>query len=234
MVRGRSVAVIGGSNLLEGIQQGEYIDSHDVVLRVNLHWPSPIFIKGEDGWNKDDIWSDSKPVDLTADIGKRTDIVFQAVSAWRPKRFAAMDVKLVVVRGDPNFQRDFLASEGTKHWLYPRFAELCRDCEEKGTTVEYFSPQYNHLYPKWSPNTGLLALKTVMYEQPSKVYVVGFDFSVFHNRVVNWINHDPHKDREYFRDHIATDPRVELHSIVQEAMGTDFVQPTFDPQIKMI
>ena len=220
MVRGKSVAVVGGSNLLEGIGQGEYIDSHDVVLRVNLHWPCPIFLEDQR--------------DLSVDIGQRTDIVFQAVSAWRPGRFHQMDIKLVIIRGNDRFVQDFLSHDTPTHWLHPMFLQILDDCEQRGTAVEYFSPKYDHIYPEWNPNTGLLALKTVMYEEPSKVYVAGFDFSVFHNRVVNWYHHDPLKDRQYFRNHIATDPRVEMHPIVRKAVESDYVHPTFSPQIKMI
>ena len=219
MVRRKSIAVIGGSNNLVGIGQGDYIDSHDVVLRINLHWPCPIFHEPQQ--------------DVTCDIGQRTDILFQAIAAWRPERFFSMSPQLVMIRGDKDFLVNFVTPHHPYHWLYPKYQQILEDCESKGVEVEHFHPNYGHLYPTWNPNTGLLALKTVMFENPSKVYVVGFDFSTTHNQAINWTNHDPGHDREYFRKHIAIDPRVELHPLVDEAKDSNYTYVRHRNKIKI-
>ena len=44
-IEGRSVAIVGRAEYLNQLEQGELIDSHEVVIRVhsNLPWPSPPF-----------------------------------------------------------------------------------------------------------------------------------------------------------------------------------------------
>lgn len=218
LIRGKRVAVIGGSSELVGIQQGSHIDSHDVVLRVNLHWPCPIFYEPQH--------------DATEDIGERTDIVFQAMAAWRHERFLAMPApKLVLLRGAASILRK--GTSAAPDWSFPHLELITEGCRSRGVELQYASPTYDHLYPCWSPNTGLLALKCVMEENPAEVYVAGFDFSFFHYRAVNFTNHEPLLDRKYFRDQIASDPRVRLHSIVRKAMEMEYEHP-FDPTIKML
>ncbi len=45
LVEGKSVAIVGRAEYLNEIEQGELIDSHDVVIRTqsNLPWPSPAY-----------------------------------------------------------------------------------------------------------------------------------------------------------------------------------------------
>lgn len=44
-ISGKSVAIVGRAEYLNEVEQGEFIDSHDIVIRThsNLPWPSPPF-----------------------------------------------------------------------------------------------------------------------------------------------------------------------------------------------
>lgn len=61
-VKGKSIIIVGPSPYLKGKQKGEFIDSHDIVIRMNK------------GWNI--------PPDMQKDYGTRTDIRWHCMSEY--------------------------------------------------------------------------------------------------------------------------------------------------------
>ena len=70
LIEGKSVAIVGRAEYLNDLEQGELIDSHEVVIRVqsNLPYPSPKF---EIEFDTDKSFV---PTDFHSRLGKRTTI----------------------------------------------------------------------------------------------------------------------------------------------------------------
>lgn len=69
---GKRVALVGPASTLRGSRMGPYIDSFDVVVRLNHSWPLPSA--------------------LTADVGSRTDVLYHNLNP-KKQRFRRRDVR---------------------------------------------------------------------------------------------------------------------------------------------
>lgn len=65
-LKGKTVVLVGPANTIRGKKLGEFIDSHDVVVRLNHAWPLPEEAK--------------------EDIGSRTDIIYHNLNPLRAPR----------------------------------------------------------------------------------------------------------------------------------------------------
>lgn len=65
-LKGKTVVLVGPANTLRGKKLGEFIDSHDIVVRLNHAWPLPEEAK--------------------EDIGSRTDVIYHNLNPLRAPR----------------------------------------------------------------------------------------------------------------------------------------------------
>lgn len=155
-VNGKTVALVGPAASTLGRKQGAFIDSHDIIVRLNLGCPVPP--------NKAD------------DLGTRTDVLYHVlfdprihrskehrhspgqVWAWR-----AAGVRFLCTRQDP------------EHSRVTRFRPKLGDILPLVTMPSEFQKPFRaHLGT--NPNTGTLAIVHLLAAGARSVWVTGFDF----------------------------------------------------------
>lgn len=212
-VNGKRVAVIGGSESVIGTRFGKKIDSYDVVVRINCHWPCPLKLR--------------PACDATEDIGKRTDIFFGSFGYLQMSRFKRMKVnmKLVVFNNFKNNHNSLEYYERKKQDWNDKQTEKFDELEKmlKRRNIEYYWYAERHEVPKTSfkATSGLLALLALLSKEPTEIFVTGFDFYTLGTPQMAWINHDPLRERNYFREHVASDKRVVLDDTAEKSLKSD-------------
>jgi hypothetical protein len=148
LIEGKRIAYVCPSPHLKGMKMGEYIDSHDLVVRVNQ-----AYHMREEDWE---------------DYGRRTDILMNClninkINALRENMDYARSLKYIVCpmvsMWDIQRVHDFLDETGTP-WHNVCDGYLFKVFKEVGTTC----------------NTGLMGVITLLNYDVKEVYVTGMTF----------------------------------------------------------
>jgi hypothetical protein len=148
LIEGKRIAYVCPSPHLKGMKMGEYIDSHDLVVRVNQ-----AYHMREEDWE---------------DYGQRTDILMNClninkINALRKNMDYARSLKYIVCpmvsMWDIQRVNDFLDETGTP-WHNVCDGYLFKVFKEVGTTC----------------NTGLMGVITLLNYDVKEVYVTGMTF----------------------------------------------------------
>lgn len=202
-LRGKRVAIVGsGPGVLDN--EPGFVDSHDVVVRVNNYKTSPAaggrtdvlysFFGGSIRKTRDELIADG--VGLC--ICKCPDTKFME-SAWHERNGKSHGV---------DFR--YIYRDRAAWWFCPTFVPA----------LEEFLTVFNMLGQR-IPSTGFSALLAVLEHAPTSIYLTGFDFfaSRIHNVSEPWrpgnpndpIGHAPERERAWLaahRDGIAMDRRL--------------------------
>lgn len=197
-IEGKTVAIVGsGPGVL--LNKSGYIDSHDVVIRVNNY-------------------------KLSLETGQRTDIYYSffGASIRKHRKDLIRDGVKMCICKCPNakFMESRWHTRNGKHrgtdfrYIY----EGRRDwwfCKTYVPTVDEFMESFN-LLGGHVPTTGFAAIYEVLKYNPASVYITGFDFfmSGVHNVNEPWkagdpsdpICHVPEEELKWLRDNINTYP----------------------------
>jgi len=154
-VKDKRVIIVGPAGYLQGQQKGEWIDSFDVVIRINH----------------------AVPVANTEDYGKRTDVLYHIFShrgsdgrhktlieEKEVKIWKAEKVKWVVSRHDP---------------LSARVKQVQRFLSGNVDWIALHQSIYTKLkacISSKNPNTGILAMYHLLKLPIQSLHIVGFDF----------------------------------------------------------
>lgn len=205
---GKSVAVVGsGPGVLDN--EPGFVDSHEVVVRVNNYRTSPA-------------------------AGFRTDVFYSFFGGSIKKtaeELKADGVKLCVCKCPDS---KFIESEWHKRMGKERgtdFRYIYRDRADWWFCPTYV-PQRDEfmavfeMLDKHIPSTGFSALYEVMKHEPKSIYLTGFDFfsSRVHNVSEPWrpgnpddpIGHSPERERDWLKAHIDC---VSMDKRLTEIMG---------------
>jgi hypothetical protein len=209
-IKGKSVAIVGsGPGAL--LNAEGFIDSHDVVVRVNNY-------------------------KLTPETGFRTDVFYSffGTSVRKTKQELIHDgVKLCMCKC-PNAQfmeSDWHRQRGKMNGVDFRYIYQSRKsfwfCDTFIPTVDDFLVQFN-LLGRHIPTTGFSAILDVLACEPSRVYLTGFDFfeSAIHNVDEPWrrknhddpIGHAPQIEKAWIRNNMHKFPMT-FDSTLRNAMG---------------
>lgn len=194
---GKRVAVVGGGPSALSNRPG-FVDSHDVVVRVNNYRTGE-----EQGWRCDVFFSFfGRSISKRAEELKRDGVRLCWAKCPNAK---AIDSQWHEARGRTNgtdFRYIYASRAGW--WPTPVFVP----------TVEHFRRGMN-LLQGHVPTTGFAAIVEVIDAGPAELFVTGFDFfrSGQHNVDDRWrpgdpsdpIGHRPELERAYLREHL---PRV--------------------------
>jgi hypothetical protein len=198
--KGKSVAIVGGSpNALDN--KVGFIDSHDIVVRVNNY-------------------------KLFPQTGHRTDVFYSYFGGAIKKTVKELmldGVKLCMAKC-PNTQ--FIKSEwhfrnNKMNGVDFRYIYRMRDgwwfCDTYVAKVDEFLAVFNML-DKHIPTTGFNAIYDVLKYKPKSVYITGFDFfeSGFHNVNERWakmnpkdpIGHRPDLEKAWLKNNINKYPII--------------------------
>jgi hypothetical protein len=155
-LKGKSVVLVGPANYLAGESQGKYIESFDVIVRLNRSYPVA-------------------PADVV-DIGSRTDIWYHNMNE-NLAQGGPVDVTQMEQTGVR-----FLSTHFPKHLSY--FDNDIRVCEQKvkGSSVSFHSwsdlEQFVTLYPilNTRPNIGVGAILDLLNYDIKNLHVLGITF----------------------------------------------------------
>lgn len=154
-LNGKSVVIVGPAASLTGRGQGELIDSHDVVVRINLALPIP--------------------EDRAEDIGSRTDVLYhvlysqnhfrdlgrkhteEEIEGWR-----AAGLRYLVTRHEATNER------------VRAIRPLIGDFPMLHVNIELIRQIRQHI--RSVPNTGAVAIAHLLSLPIRSLYVTGFDF----------------------------------------------------------
>ena len=158
LVKGRTVALVGGSSMIVGTNSGPAIDACDHVLRVNFHWPCPYGMA--ENINQPEL-------DATADLGRRTTIImtpahpysgnFGSFKYLYDKRLEPL--QLVITRVETRHGRKITA--------------FCSEHEIPWENQLPYMEQTQQLIP--IPLTGVVALHNLLLSEATRIHVFGFD-----------------------------------------------------------
>lgn len=198
-IEGKFVALVGsGPGLLNNLR--DFVDSHDVVVRVNNYV-------------------------LTGPVtGKRTDVHYSFYGSSIRKKAVELKrdgVKLCICKC-PNAQvmdSDWHRINGKMRGVDFRYIYEDRKdywfCDTYVPTVEEFMAHFN-LLGGHVPTTGFAALLDVLSYKPASIYMTGYDFfqSRIHNLHEHWspgnpgdpIGHAPDAERAWFAANAASLP----------------------------
>lgn len=207
LIFGKRVAVVGGSPKVVDTGLGEFIEDYDTIVRINIHWPSCMYLRD--------------PIDCTEDVGRRTDVLFMnPFNGGGLEAFRNLEgVKYVI-----------FTKRGDGRTNYPSIKDYC---DSKNIPCDVYRDNYGKLKISERMFAGTLALMALMQEEPEEIFMTGFDFFVDDYReVVHGGSHDAAKDRDLLMKQVFKDPRVKMAEHVRDSLGKEMPNMTRRPRMK--
>lgn len=156
VLKDKTVAIVGAANSTQGTGKGDYIDSHDFVIRINK---APTVLESGN---------------YRQDIGSRIDILFHSFFESGDFGGGVLDIALydrLGVRYLVNPQPGFLGLRVTlnfyKKYLHRMNVHILRSSSIAETLTAFGSLR---------PTTGFLALAHLLECECKQVYITGFTF----------------------------------------------------------
>lgn len=213
LVKGKRVCIVGGSPMIIGSNLGEKIDSYDIVVRVNFHWPCPRALLDKEIKNP------------LIHVGNRTDIFFHA--GWfhaggtieELSKFS--NLKLLVVKNH-------------KKSDYKEIVKWCNSV--KITCVPAHISNVITKTKNFYPTTGFWAIRHLLASQINELFICGFDFykssSIISQSFSKW--HVPNDELEMISRIVYNDNRISLADHVAEYMPKKLFKTIKSRNIKHI
>ena len=211
-LQGKTVALVASGSSLKGAGLGEYIDSFDVVARLNR--ALPISPKKEN------------------DIGKRTDVLYNTLDTF-PDAGGPIDGQLWKECGVKYICGTYPKSESFTH---PEWSIGLNDIvPTRWLSDEVYYPIREKV--KYRPNSGTTSLMDLLSFDVKKVHLFGLDFfrtmydseylsdgasiKDFENHLAMNRNdrHDPDAQYKFFKEEIyPNDERIEVEPYFEEIL----------------
>ena len=166
LIEGKRVAIVGPAPYLVGLNEGEQIDSYDIIVRPN---------------------SFSVPSEAQADYGSRTDIMFHNFGTpWQAglkeqiskneEAFKALKLVGCLATKSDHSEHNFL------NWNEGYVSNVVRNFNEvnKYDLPFYWigNKDYRELYAKIGvePNTGIISIAVLLCYPVKEIFITGFSF----------------------------------------------------------
>lgn len=208
-LRGRTVAVVGSAPSVLDNEPG-FIDSHDVVVRVNNYKLAPPTGRRTDVYFSFFGTSIKKTAQELAGDGVK--LCWCKLPDAKPIQSEWHEITNRVIGIDfrPHYAR-------RRNWWF---------CDTYIPTVDHFLRSFEIL-DRHMPTSGFAAILDTLACDPKSVYLTGFDFftSGVHNVNETWrpgdprdpIGHDPERERQWLKRNIDGFP-IELDKRLQEML----------------
>tara|TARA_B100000035_G_C20979540_1_gene544777 strand:+ start:125 stop:805 length:681 start_codon:yes stop_codon:yes gene_type:complete len=213
MFRDKKVAIVGPSSYLEGAKLGSFIDSFDLVVRINnIH--------------------DTNNPKLVEDLGAKTDIIYfdGSIDNQRFNTYSSISPKLIK------------CTYPETEWFFNDRCKANISVLKKYFNTEVIDNNlYNELKSSLSkdlktrPNSGLIAILDILTYPIKELHITGIDFyrstyASYHpdygssdldtikevfRKGDNGDVHDINKQFKYFKENICLNPKVSMDSILQ-------------------
>lgn len=164
-LKGCSVALVGPASTIVGSRQGDRIDGHDRVIRLNHALPIPPH--------------------MTADIGERTDVLYHHLDPNHPgvpplKEFTALLLGSVrwICSTYP-----YLPGLQSSEWIDAFCAELNGRLRFRPVSLRHY--YWLRATTQTHPNGGISAIQDLLRFRMDKLYIAGFSFYQTHSSYYN-------------------------------------------------
>lgn len=181
-IKGKRVVIVGPSPLLCESNKGEYIDSFDIVVRLNLGESLTKARPKDFGRRTDVVYLNQS---LRSDIGSETNVVSYANFVCVQSFVACTEgtcksCSKTINKGDEIYisenaimsEKGFSVERTVSHWKCVAYTDYDL-CVEKVVVVGS-TPAYEYL--KEVPLIGMTAIAHILKFDPKSVTIVGFDF----------------------------------------------------------
>ena len=221
-VFGKTVIVVGPAPYLEGKKLGSYIDSHDIVIRLN---------KGYNMTNNSE------------DFGTKTDILYHCVNQHE-ENGGEITTELIEKFNITNITFAYPILDGTEGTNFGYNGTLCDFISIIDRNLQnYINIVNESWYVKFEkelksrPNTGIIAITDILNHNPKSLEIIGITFfkggytSLYRNsvdgvieniedQVLNRIKgvHNISSQKNYFNKNIKNDPRVIIDSTLKDIL----------------
>jgi hypothetical protein len=209
-VRDKTVCLVGGAPSILGENLGETIDSYDVVIRVNCHWPMLRFSMNQRAHVicGHEI---TKEYSLTQ-IGNRTDILFHGgfnKEGTVEEIEKLVDLKLVALN----------SRFGKREWEGYNEKEVSLWCSQNNVDFKLLHTNIEGLP---SPCTGFIAIDDLLKCQLKKLFICGFDFFKKVDKKMLG-SHTPDKEVLLFTELFKTDKRIHVSDHVFDSLPKELL-----------
>lgn len=205
-VSGKNVVIVGPAATLKDQRMGSFIDSHDVVVRLNHSWPLP--------------------EEYRDDIGTRVDVIYHNMN-FREQRMTRKEILRMHRDGVKWMVSTHPASEARFRHRLRRFRKLngglLRFRALPGSLKRRMQRRVRH------PNAGLMAIEDLLSYPVQSIYVTGFSFYTtgylpypnyrpsYAKKAVR--HHDQNQNKSYFCRLIARDPRLKVDPWIERLLA---------------
>ena len=216
-LRGKRVAIIGRAQELRSLKQGDFIDSHDIVVRVNNPVPYALGanreakyrIKQNKQWEAEFLAS---PVFVPAwyhdRLGSKTSIYF-----LNDRQFASD------VFEDDSWCKTIckrLVYAGCNHFIISqpiRLSLLQKHCTVFDITLTHATELYRNTrqFTKTSPNGGTMAISLFSQFDFAQLYISGFSKQATNKRLSN-VNGPATNDFRFIKSLVHNNHRIDTDS----------------------
>lgn len=208
-IKNKKVVVVGPAPSIIGSNQGEEIDSYDIVVRINKALPIP--------------------ENLKQDIGNKTNVLFNCLNI-SPDNGGYLHIPMLMQK------LDWIASP---YAAVPPFdGDIRRFNDQLADRIPFFIPDiswYLNIEKEMGtrPNSGILAILCCANFEPSELYVTGFTFfkggyykeyrqlneqQVMH-RMAQHGNHRQEPQIEFFKKYVATKSFIKMDKDLIKILG---------------
>lgn len=212
-VKDKRVTIVGPAGYMKDMNQGEKIDSHDIVIRLNSALPLP--------------------EEMKKDVGQRTDILSNCLEphpvsggSINPQMWKSHGVEWVI---SPYPRSLHYISRNFKSFVKLNNGTL----KFTDTSIELFESIQTKV--KTRPNTGILTIMYLLSFDISSLYVTGFSFakdgyypgyksSITPERYKKLANSNIHKQEpqlKYFREVCKNEPRISTDFKLKEILDEE-------------
>ena len=212
LVAQKKIAIVGRADSIIGSGQGEIIDSYDLVVRLNDEFPHQLSLSA----------TSLIPEHLWADIGKRTDILYNNLY-YKTARAVESRLETMIRSGERYICGPF-PNISPFHWYIkahgPRIAEkLPFRLVDKVLYADLKKTLSS------SPFAGTVAIMDLLQFNIQELYVAGFtclqseEDCIYRNRLKEEGSaHKPDNDFSWFKGIIRSDKRVKVDRILTEIL----------------
>ena len=201
-LQGQRVALVGGSCQMIGSGLGSVIESYDVVIRVNCHWPCPQRY--------------TPKIQAFDDIGHRTDILFHNASTGghREDVKKLLGLRKIVFTGTGRFEGRFHQNS----FVMPR---IIRWANANNVETYVFAKYWTPLRVLFG-TAGFVSLRAILQEPIKELFLAGYDFYTNNYapeiKMINKTQHNPVYEREFFINNLMGDDRLVMADHVRDSV----------------
>lgn len=152
-VRDKTVVLVGPAPSIIGTKQGKYIDSFDIIIRLNKALPIPEHLK--------------------EDIGSKTDILYNCLN---PKPHCGGKINFEVLKKN---NVEYLCCPYPPIYPFKKNIDAFKKNNKGFIKFKHFDTDYYLRLKKWmhtNPNTGVCAILDILRYPIKSLYVTGITF----------------------------------------------------------